>query len=133
MTIKRTKPLPRPTTPILRGPMKPRTTRVKRVNRQRRASEFARCYGSKARVAWVKSLPCIVAVCGVTPSENAHTVTGGMGRKADADTIAPLCHSHHRFLHQRGVETFRRSFPLRHGWTLRDWAVEVERLWGAYA
>jgi hypothetical protein len=65
-----------------------RRTAMKR-GKGRKPSEFARIYGSKERVEWIKSLPCVG--CGATPSDNAHTVSGGKGRKADAETIAPLC------------------------------------------
>jgi hypothetical protein len=83
------------------APMK-RTGRIK--PRKRSASEFARVYGSRARVAWIKGLPCIACVAasplfgmpGASLSHNAHTVSGGQGRKADAATIVPLCASHHR-------------------------------------
>lgn len=70
-----------------------RKSPVKKVNRKRRASEFARCYHSKERVAFVKSLPC--AACGfVGFSQNAHVVddgTKGGGRKSGYGCIAPLC------------------------------------------
>jgi hypothetical protein len=84
-----------------RSPMKPRTKPMPRSRlrpKKRSAESFARIYGSQERVRWVKSLPCVG--CGAIPSEerpteNAHTVTGGKGRKADAATIAPLCHGCH--------------------------------------
>lgn len=68
-----------------------RSGRPKAVNRPRRASTFARCYGSKARVAWVRGLPC--AACGVLgASQNAHVLgPDGMGRKGGYAGIAPLC------------------------------------------
>lgn len=84
--------------------------RGKAIRRKpRKASEFARIYGSEARVRWVKSLPCVG--CGAIPSEdrpseNAHTVTGGTSRKADAATIAPLCHGCH-VKYDRHVPPFR--------------------------
>lgn len=34
-------------------------TPIKKRNAKRRASEFARCYHSRARVAFVKSMPCL--------------------------------------------------------------------------
>jgi hypothetical protein len=77
-------------TPILRHTPLRRTGRVNPRNAARRASEFARAYGSTARVVWIQGLACVG--CGRTPCENAHSVTGGRGRKADAETIAPLCH-----------------------------------------
>lgn len=83
--------------------------------KKRSASEFARIYGSKERVAWVKALHCFACEC-VSPfigqvtagrCHNAHTETGGMGRKADANTIIPLCASHHRRYdeHKKPFET----------------------------
>ncbi len=88
--------------PIKRGKPPKRSGRIK--PKKRSASEFARIYGSKERVAWVKSQPCVY--CNALspffgesqrgPSHNAHTVTGGMGRKAGFETIVPLCASHHR-------------------------------------
>lgn len=60
----------------------------------RKPSEFARIYGSKERMEFVKSLPC--AACGVVGySENAHLLgSGGLSRKAGYETIAPLCGVH---------------------------------------
>lgn len=70
------------------------------VNRKRRKSEFARCFGSKERVAFVRSLPCVACqwsnAVQMTRSQNAHTVIPGKGIKGDYDTIAPLCNAHHR-------------------------------------
>lgn len=90
-----------------RKPMK-RTAPMKRGGKikpkARSAGEFARVYGSRARVAWIKGLACI-ACDAISPAfglvtrgkcENAHTVTGGMGRKSDHTTIVPLCPVHHR-------------------------------------
>lgn len=92
-----------PSSTVRRGGRISRKTKPKARNVKRRQSEFARCYGSRQRVEWVKSLPCMgcVTYWPISPSpgwlsENAHTVTGGAGRKADADTIIPLCTNHHR-------------------------------------
>jgi hypothetical protein len=84
--------------------------------KKRKPSEFARIYGSKARVEWIKGLPCAVntygnAACG-DQSENAHTASGGTGRKAGHETIAPLCHYHHRLLHSEGVRSFSEFYDL---------------------
>jgi len=77
--------------------------------KKRGANEFQRVYGSKERVEWVQSLPCLA--CGKGPSENAHTENGGMGRKAGYATIVPLCPEHHAAfdLHQFpfNVQQFR--------------------------
>ena len=82
---------PRRRKPIARSPIK---------RKPRKPSEYARCYGSRERVAWIKSLPCME--CGGKPSDPAHTATGGMGRKADASTIAPLCRRCHTLQHAHG-------------------------------
>jgi hypothetical protein len=70
-------------TPLKRGkPPKP-------VNKKRKKSEWARAYHSEAFVRFTKSAPC--AADGRTPCDAAHTESGGAGRKADWDTIIPLC------------------------------------------
>lgn len=79
-----------------------RTGRVKPVNRKRKQSEFARCYHSKARVAWVKALPCAVSGCPNTPCDNAHVVNAGASRKADYLYVIPLCKTHHIRQHANG-------------------------------
>lgn len=62
--------------------------------RSRPKSETLRIYGPPERRAWMKILPC--SACGVVGySEGAHVLgNGGMGRKADAKTQAPLCGPH---------------------------------------
>lgn len=80
--------------------------------KKRTKQSFARIYGSPERVAWVKSLPCSVVGCTEGPIHNAHTETGGMGRKADYTTIIPLCWRHHQFVHERGMAELQRHFPL---------------------
>lgn len=59
----------------------------------RKPGETLRIYGPPARRKWMKTLPC--SACGVVGySEGAHVLgNGGMSRKADADTQAPLCHT----------------------------------------
>ena len=80
-------------TALSRGGRIERGKPMRKVNRRRKVSEFARCYGSKARVEFVKSLPC--AACGVVGwAENAHVTddgTKGAGRKSGYRCIAPLC------------------------------------------
>ncbi len=100
---------------------------VKKRNAGRRVSEFARAYGSRARVQFVKQYACLVgdAYCIGEPIDNAHTIGGGMGRKADATTIVPLCRYHHRELHRHGVGTFvavhRIEFAAAAARVERDW------------
>ena len=71
---------------------------------KRSDAEFVRIYGSWDRVEFVRWSPCVA--CGSTPCENAHTSSGGMGRKADAHTIVPPCPTHHRALHKIGAHKF---------------------------
>ena len=78
--------------------LKPKTPKSRRpinkTNPVRRARESARAYGSKARVTFVQTIPCIL--CARTPSENAHMKSkSGMGRKGHYTTIAALCHDCH--------------------------------------
>lgn len=123
---------------IRKSPMK-RGGRIKPVNRKRRQSEFARCYHSRERVAFVKALPCLV--CRRGPCDNAHIETGGMGRKADYTKIVPLCSmgaddpfgpgypkGHHGFFHQIGRESFVTCYP-KLALDLEAAAAETERLW----
>ena len=93
-----------------------RRTALKARNERRRASEFARAYGSEARVMAIKALACYACVKG-WPSENAHLGNGGMGRKADWTEIVNLCADCHRELHALGsVE----RFDAKHGTDLRE-------------
>jgi hypothetical protein len=114
--------------------MPPRVSRIPRVNRQRREKEFAREYGSDERVKWIKKQRCIG--CGGLPSENAHTVTGGMGRKADANTIVPLCGDepllgiigcHTKY--DRHLAPFNNEAVRAY---IKSAAAEVERRWRAH-
>jgi hypothetical protein len=120
--LKRGKPLPRATKPL------GRSQRVKATNPRRKRSEFARCYGSRARVAFVKALPCVVRNCAqVTRSDNAHVGNGGMGRKADARHIVPICRWHHTqsrvsSLHALG----KQKFNAYHGLDLDAEAALIE-------
>jgi hypothetical protein len=113
-----------------------RVSRIPRVNRQRKSKNWIRAYGSEQRVEFVRSLGC--SVCGAIPSENAHIVTGGVGRKADAKSIVPLCGrrstfelafvGHHGLLHEWGRETFQRFFNIN----LAKAARETESAWRAH-
>ena len=80
--------------------MKPRAS-VRPVNPARKAREFARAYGSQARVEWIKAYGCLV--CPRVGSQNAHLPSkSGAGRKGDAKYCVPLCHQCHNDLdHKR--------------------------------
>ena len=69
----------------------------------RTASERVRIYGTKARIQWVSRLPCwACGYAGVTPRQNAHTESGGLGRKADASSVIALCPPCHGKAHDKG-------------------------------
>ncbi|HEV8448629.1 MAG TPA: hypothetical protein VGQ44_17485 [Gemmatimonadaceae bacterium] len=107
-----------------RKPMK----RSRIAAKKRNASDFARIYGSKARVRWIKEQDCWWCGRAATeemPSDNAHTVNGGKSRKADFYTILPLCRAHHR--------AYDKYEPPFHSATLRriafQAAAQVESQW----
>jgi hypothetical protein len=104
-----------------------RRTKVKNTNRRRRAKEFARAYGSEERVEFVRNLPCIV--CGSRPSENAHIVTGGMGRKADYQLIVPLSSDCHAMAHAKGMSWLE----VERGIDLELAAACTEAAWQSYS
>ena len=80
-----------------------RTGRLSPINRKRKAKNWARAYGSKSFVQWIRRLPCWACnYAGPSPRQSAHTVSGGMGRKADANTIIALCNVCHAKQHQSG-------------------------------
>lgn len=87
-----------------RGKPIARSGRPKRVNAKRKAREWARAYGSEARVLFVQGLRCACG-CGVKPCEVAHVGNGGMSRKADAAQTLPLAPECHRKQHQKGWES----------------------------
>ena len=91
---------------------------VPKVNVARKKRNFARAYGSKERVEFFKALPC--HFCGKVPSENAHLVTGGAGRKSDAHTIIPADRECHAWLDSQPAE-FRK--------TLLGAAMTYDALW----
>ena len=90
----------------------------------RTAAEKRRIYGTKERIAWFKTLPCVI--CGTPgPCDMAHSVSGGMGRKADYTTLVPLCGVCHREQHQMGTK----SFEARYGVSLTDRAAQIQQAW----
>ncbi len=110
-----------------RKPMK-RGGKLNPVNRKRRVSEFVRCYRSKARVRFVRALPC--AACGVhdpAGCDNAHTENGGAGRKGNYTTIIPLCRRCHTRQHQSGYSAIGMTATGR-----ERAAALTQELWEAY-
>jgi hypothetical protein len=99
-------------------------------NKARQAREFARCYGSAARVAFVRSLPC--AACGRGPSVNAHLHddgTKGAGRKSGFATIGPLCHGCHDLFDGRAGGGKARFAELYPDFDPVEVAAETQRRW----
>ena len=103
--------------------IKPPRKRIKR--KPRSPSEFARIYGSKARVEWVKMQAC--RACGARPSVNAHIghEGAGAGRKANYDQIAPLCHTCHTQLHDYNA-------LLAQVVRMQKWEIQTEIAWQSY-
>ena len=119
-------PAPKPAARVRAPKEKPKRKPIKPKKRSK--SEFARIYGSKARVAFVKSLPCVVnnlGLCSVWERENAHIEGEGIGRKAGFDRIVPLCFGHHRELHLMGLAPFEIWYSV----DLQQAAAETEKLW----
>jgi hypothetical protein len=78
-------------------------------NAKRRASEFARCYGSRKRVKRMKMRPC--DTCGRVPTlerpnENSHVEGGGAGRKAGWQKVITQCEPCHRRFHGFGGSAY---------------------------
>ena len=93
--MKRSRPLKRTGPPERKTPLKPQ-------NRARRAKERERAYGPEERREWLTRQPCVF--CGrigtdERPNHQHHIVTGGVGRKADADKLVSLCAVCHRLEH----------------------------------
>src|SRR4051812_32911719 len=100
--------------PIKRGSaMKPK---------KRSAKEKLRIYGAAERITWLKKQPCLLVGRGTTKEHGphqcfgaiqvAHIMTGGMGRKANAEFTVPLCHAAHHTLHTIGQRSFERTYGL---------------------
>lgn len=118
---------------IRRSPLPRSTKPIRRRNPKRQRSEFARCYHSRERVRFVKSLGCVVCTMlspffGLATAgkcHNAHTETGGMGRKADYTTIVPLCPVHHK----RYDEHLDPCDSEKARQLIKAAAAQVEKLW----
>ena len=87
---------------------------------------FIRVYHSQERVLFVGRQPCVCG-CGEGNSVNAHTKSGGTGRKAGYKTIVPLSYWCHVDAHQIGMETFRERRNIEKTWA--ELARETEAKW----
>lgn len=98
--MKRT-PLRPSAKPLARKTPLRRDTPLRSVNPERKAREFARAYGSEARVRRLKRMKCAVPFCTRWTCDNAHLEREGMSRKGHWSTVVPLCSGgdgHHRML-----------------------------------
>lgn len=130
--------LPRRKAPLAHGkaPNAPRKaparrTPIRKSNPKRKAANFARSFVSEARVLFVQSLPCAVPGCRRRDIQNAHIgsqVEAGMGRRGNADTIAPLCKTHHEMQEGKRPEDADRALGLPPG-TLERAAAQTEAAW----
>jgi hypothetical protein len=107
----------------------PERTPVPRGNPARKAASFARCYGSIARVEFVKALPSVWD--GAGPCVNAHVGRKGAGarRKADADQIVPLTDAQHKAFDQHRAPFDTEASRA----AVRACMADVERAWLAAA
>lgn len=132
--MKRKTPLPRRpmrTRQPAKGPSGMRPLKPIR-KKPRSKAETERVYGTKKRQDWYRAQMCLT--CLRRPVELAHTKNGGTGRKADADTIIPLCMTCHHALHSMGVQTFERAYGGNlFGWTLARWAESYDAAWRAFS
>lgn len=101
---------------------------MKQSKPARRKKEFARCYGSAERIAFVKARGCVVRILCQGPIDVAHVGNGGAGRKANASSTVGLCRRHHEQSHAIGV----RSFEQAHGLDLAALAAETHQRWLAH-
>jgi hypothetical protein len=99
--------------------------RVNSRNRERYERNWRRAFGSDERVAWVKRQRCVAHGGCKGEMENSHVVGGGMGRRADAKHIVPMCQHHHRQFHSHGRPWFERYY----GVDLEQRAAATEAQW----
>ena len=120
-------PHPKPTLkPKAKAAPRPRKP-VRKVNRKRRQSEFARAYGGEDRVRWMHEQPSVID--GRGPCVCSHVRTGGKGRKADACWTVPMTLPQEREFHAIG----KRSFEAKHGVDLDALARETDERWETWS
>lgn len=87
----------------------------------------------RARLQWVKSLPCLApkAPAGCSDVTEAHHAgPRGMGQKAQDQTAVPLCRDHHRHWHAGSGPFKGWTQEKRRAWTELVMAV-VDARWRA--
>jgi len=99
-------------------------------NKARQARTFPLDFHSPERVAFVQTLPCVTTGCLCHPSQNAHTRSGGAGRRGPYRSIVPACARCHSHAHQRGWASL---LGPDHESILVAEAARVERRWLAFS
>ena len=96
-------------------------------------AETLRIYGTPERREWVTRQPC--AVCGVTPSVNAHAGpkgSKGTGYKAACCWIVPLCQTHHDEYDGRSSPSSKKAFEAAYNIDLAHAASLTDARWEQY-
>lgn len=87
--------------------------------------EFARVFGSRARMDFVEGSVCVVPVCAAGGCQNTHIGMGAGGSLADATCILPLCVAHRGLLLILGTEKFGDLYGIN----LAAEAIDLELRW----
>jgi hypothetical protein len=119
------RPQPRPAGPIERSaPRLPKPPKpLNKVNRPRKAKNFAKCFGVCSRMVREADLfgVCVVPFCGRRDIQVAHVRSRGAGG-ADWANVVGLCPDHHHEQGAQGIESFQRCYE-----------IDLEQLAGAVA
>lgn len=106
--------------------------RVRWRNPERHDANWRRAYHSPERVEWVKRQPCVVSGETWGLRVNAHTFTGGTGRKADYTTIIPLRADLHQYAHDHGWVAMMQKYRQHPNYVF-NWNVAKVRNWLGFA
>lgn len=128
----------------LRSTTPPKKKRAK--SKAEKVAKLDREYGGPERIAWVAQLPCVgCGYRGPVPRENAHVISGGTSRKADARWIVPLCARRNMGLpasplgvwiegcHRKSHRMGQKSFEAFANIDLKAAASRIESEWQAHA
>lgn len=108
------RPQPRPAGPIERAPRLPKPPKgINKVNRERKAKNFAKCFGVCSRMVREVDLfgVCVVPACGRRDIQVAHVRSRGAGG-ADWANVVALCPDHHYEQGAQGIETFQDCYEI---------------------
>lgn len=93
-----------------------------RPDPEKKVARFARQFGSRERLEWLKGFPCVS--CGGRATDASHV---RHGPTKTASEMVPQCHRCHMELHSVGIGTFQR----RHGIDLAAVAASFAERWRA--